>query len=132
MIDVSRVQFFCKKTGHHSTFDHESSIVAKRSRFFSSDHSQMSVKAVCICGPNGKPCGGGAESGVAGVVNFTQEENVECIIEYEVSGWLFLLFFNVNFEEPSQGHGLDSWTARIPHPREGRLLEWLCQCRTPL
>jgi len=49
----------------------------------------MSVRAVCEVGPNGKPCGGGAESGpaVSGIINLEQSApGSQTVISYRITG----------------------------------------------
>lgn len=47
----------------------------------------MSIKAVCVVGPNGKPCEGGSNSGVTGTINFSQADaSSPTHITYEVTG----------------------------------------------
>eukprot|EP00746_Dinoflagellata_sp_MGD_P010127 gnl/MRDRNA2_/MRDRNA2_120823_c0_seq1.p1 gnl/MRDRNA2_/MRDRNA2_120823_c0~~gnl/MRDRNA2_/MRDRNA2_120823_c0_seq1.p1 ORF type:complete len:311 (+),score=55.80 gnl/MRDRNA2_/MRDRNA2_120823_c0_seq1:59-991(+) len=46
------------------------------------------IKAVCECGPNGKPCEGGSDDGnkCRGTVHLTQLDKDKCQIEYEIKG----------------------------------------------
>lgn len=47
----------------------------------------MSIKAVCVLGPGGKPCSGSEPTTpCTGIVHFEQESGASCKITYEVNG----------------------------------------------
>ena len=47
---------------------------------------KASIKALCVVGPNGKPCNGATEAGkVNGVVSF-EDNGKDCKISYKISG----------------------------------------------
>ena len=54
----------------------------------STSATSFPIKAVCVVGPNGKPCGGGSDSGNActGTVTFEQTDADTCKISWELRG----------------------------------------------
>ena len=54
---------------------------------FISNIMSYPLKAICEVGPNGKPCGGGAETtSCTGTVTFEQTEEAFCKISWDLKG----------------------------------------------